>query len=64
MGSVLLLNAAGSAVVIGLWIAAVVHVYRSLAADEALSSSLRRCLLTDPEVIRVPDSPERSAIAR
>lgn len=37
MTSALLLNAGGATVLVGCWVLAVVHVYRSLAADERRS---------------------------
>ena len=48
MNSALLLNAVGAIVLVGIWITAVVHVYRSLAHDEKRSAAGGRRPRTSP----------------
>ncbi len=64
MTSALLLNIGGAIVFVGIWTAAVVHVYHSLAADERRASGTggqRR--LRSPKVIPGPVSPAGRALA-
>lgn len=63
MGSMLLLNIGGATVLVGIWIVAVVHTYRSLAADEKRSTAPRERLAAAPKAIRGQVNPARSAIA-
>lgn len=65
MSSALLLNAVGAIVLVGIWIAAVVHVYVSLAADEKRSpGATRERLIGSPKAIKGQVSTARSALAR
>jgi hypothetical protein len=65
MTSALLLNAVGATVLVGIWIAAVVHIYRSLAKDELRSPATgAERLLRSPKTRPGLLTTARGALAR